>query len=740
MDLGPRTVVGAAAGACLVLAVGASTMDTAHARRAGPGKPLRVVSVSVDGLTQVALNQVIQIRFDRRVSRRSLTNGAISVLPLDRTTGATGDPRPGELRRRGNRVQFIPRLPTQARAGGPAGEFFPAGSPQDDAFENGSFRIGTDYVVRIAGRPEKPAATSASGAKLRRTVTTEFRTADGASPGDPPFLLETYADTPPLRMLFANPTDRVVEARRSYAVVGGTPSVPTDIHVTLFGTGIPLDPTTIRAPGAVQLIRVETPDGSGPTPVVGDALLEQDRNRMYLVFRPAEPLSERSTYALRVDESVTDLTGNYHVSDDPERARLTRAYEFLVDARRANPGVPVEFLAHPPVDLIFDWPPVSDADRGGVLKRNLLEIGDTRPWELDPRVFAVFTTVAAERPGTPPLVSEKRVQRRRPSLGRVTRVVTQLGLQGAEGAGQNVVIPFTLVQRRGRPPAFIEVQWGADHDLDGAIEEEEFSPATIDERDGRQTGATRKSRTRRGRARHQFVTAPGSGRSNATVWRSTTAVLGPSVFPLARIAYTPQGREIEDPDNPGSPLIQPGRGGAVIRLRTVRGRRASAWSLTAPFALINSSRPALTLDGARPGAPTLIDWTAFDADSEDANGNGVLDVQELEDRNGDGLLDTAPVAVAFDFHLLGSDDDPATLTAAQLADLDWLPCSRAAGLGDPDDGVPSSPAGLAYTFAWDSVGDGVVAGARVILRGRPFDAQRIHGPWVYLTEPLTVED
>ena len=65
----------------------------------------------------------------------------------------------------------------------------------------------------------------------------------------------------------------------------------------------------------------------------------------------------------------------------------------------------------------------------------------------------------------------------------------------------------------------------------------------------------------------------------------------------------------------------------------------------------------------------LVRWTAFDPDSEDANGNGLLDVEAGEDANQDGDLDDERVAVAFDYHRIEAGEDPAAMTAAALQAL-----------------------------------------------------------------------
>ena len=240
----------------------------------------------------------------------------------------------------------------------------------------------------------------------------------------------------------------------------------------------------------------------------------------------------------------------------------------------------------------------------------MLELGDTRPWEIDPRVFAIFTT-GSDAGGAPvgAAAPTGRAGRGR-SLARVARIVTPLGLQGLAGAGWNVIIPFTLAERRGRS-SLIEAQFGIDRNADGRIEEGEFAPANLHSHDGRARGETRRSHTTRHGARREFLTAPASGRSNSLAWNST-ADLDQGSYSRLRVLHTPQGRVIEDPNHPGQPMTVPGRGEIVFRIRAVRGRRrAGEWMQTAPFEWTTIGAPSLTIDGVTPGEPTFVEWSIF---------------------------------------------------------------------------------------------------------------------------------
>jgi len=126
----------------------------------------------------------------------------------------------------------------------------------------------------------------------------------------------------------------------------------------------------------------------------------------------------------------------------------------------------------------------------------------------------------------------------------------------------------------------------------------------------------------------------------------------------------------------------------------------------------------MTIDAVRSGSTIVADWTVSDADSEDVNGNGILDLGLGEDRNENGVLDTPRAGVAFDWYRLAPGEDPSKMSDVQIASLFWRACTRDAAVGDTDAMVlaPGQPpqgglvsgaegAGRSYSFAWDSVHD-----------------------------------
>jgi hypothetical protein len=362
---------------------------------------------------------------------------------------------------------------------------------------------------------------------------------------------------------------------------------------------------------------------------------------------------------------------------------------------------------------------------------------------------------------------------KRPRRPTVIAVDTPVGLQGADGAGANVVVAFRLYDRH-RRRSNVEVQYGWDRNGDGKITDgternqdgrsagqpDEYAPATEDVTDPRDSRAV--SPFLNPAKLRPFRSDRGNGAADVFVWKSAQDV---RTATLTKIEYalTPQGRRIPDPDNPGSFLFATGPDGsgtfAGVRLRArarPRHEKPGRWVYTEPFSLDNSGKPSMAIDAAASSssaAPStvLVNWTAFHPDSEDLNGNGVLDVALGEDTNWNGMLDPVHVGVAFDWHRLAPGEDPTTMTPAQLAALSWSPCTREIGVGDTDSldarpgvPVPTSgdlagvacapfPVGRHWVFAWDSAADVGATTDGFILRAAPFDQQRSVGATVYST-------
>jgi hypothetical protein len=356
----------------------------------------------------------------------------------------------------------------------------------------------------------------------------------------------------------------------------------------------------------------------------------------------------------------------------------------------------------------------------------------------------------------------------------VGRIESPLGLQGTRGAGGNVGIIFNLVDAT-RRKTDVEVQYGVDYNADGAISEDEYRIATEDRLDSRNT--------RKNKAPQLFTTAGDIGAAQQFVWKSLSDI-GTLRLLTLEYALDPQGRPKPDPDNPGSFLFATGPDGETpifagvrVRVRAVRTQKDPLtgqkkkiygdWAVSDSFGINNNNPPSMTIDSVVSNGvsvPTasdetvLINWTAYDPDSEDFNGNGELDVADGEDINGNGALNCERIGVAFDYHRLAASENPATMSADQIAALSWLPCTRKPGVGDtdslaaqpgvpippsgPDAGVCSAPPGVGrhWAFAWDSVSDVGTVYAKFIFRARPFDEKRENGGYSYLTNPVQLDN
>lgn len=326
--------------------------------------------------------------------------------------------------------------------------------------------------------------------------------------------------------------------------------------------------------------------------------------------------------------------------------------------------------------------------------------------------------------------------RRRVKPAKITRIDAPLGLQGAAGAGFGVPIPFRLRDQSFRP-CDVQMQYGVDRDGDGTVSDGEFRDATEFRLDPRNTRNDRKPQL--------FRAAADQGAAQAIVWRSDIDLGAARVVAGPRYALDPQGRYVRDPFDPSSYVIESVDPGVVIRLRavSVTGQKGP-WAATGSISVSGNHAPEMTIDALTDGAVVLADWSVSDADSEDRDGDGVLDLADGEDVNVNGVLDSGRVGVAFDWHRIAAGEVPANMTDAQLAALKWFPCTRRADVGDgdslvlapgraPEGGLPVAAPGAArsYVFAWDSAEDAGAAVDSYILRATPFDEQGEHGTTIY---------
>ena len=332
-------------------------------------------------------------------------------------------------------------------------------------------------------------------------------------------------------------------------------------------------------------------------------------------------------------------------------------------------------------------------------------------------------------------------------------VRTPLGLQGTAGSGERTVLPFVIADRSGRR-VDVDVEYGIDLDGDGVISDgtvdgkpSEYQRATHHRRDTRDTSRLKVKANGKTSITYRPARA---GASHAYVWNNLADLGRANVRNGSQILRDETGRVLLDPFDRTQPRFTDELPGIVLRLRAVRRggkRQQTDWVYTDAFSVDNSLAPVATVDGigaidTSSGVADLL-WTVYDDDSEDRNGNGLLDVLDFEDQNGNGQLDAAPVAVAFDHYRL-ADGESVPTSASALAALDWQPSTRAAGLGDSDIGVPSAPDGVGReaTFAWDfhaDLGGARFSAGRYLVRATPFDELGNVGQAAYLGEVLVID-
>ena len=392
-DRGARNGVVVFTAAGLTLAGAALVSAPPAAAKSRSNKGLLVQSISVAGDAGVPANTVIDVSFTAPVDPRTVSDAVLQVRGLNASHSGYTKQAFGSIQVTGNHVRFFPRLPGHLRRAD--GTYHPAGSPEDDALRNAGFAPATSYEMRVLGSPHGRPIRSVAGKALQRDAVARFSTAASA-PADRLWTTDTYADVPPPSFSFSNPPDRVPSAADQYTVRGGVTAVPTRTSATLFCTKVPLSPVSVRVSGNVEFTMIARDgDASQRRPVDGSVFVEQNFDTTRLDYAPRVALADRATFKLRVSSGVKDLTERFDFAVNPGRDRLRRIYEFLAEARRLSPQKPWEQLTDPPPEIADDWPALNEAGgeaKRGVLKANVLRLGDTSPDEIDPRTMILFTT------------------------------------------------------------------------------------------------------------------------------------------------------------------------------------------------------------------------------------------------------------------------------------------------------------------------------------------------------------
>jgi hypothetical protein len=385
-------LVGGAAAALAVAAV-----IPAEDATAAKAAVLKLTDINIGDFSGVAQNAVIEMTFTQAVDPATVNSASLQMRAQNSTKTGFSIEVPGSFQVAGSVVRYYPRLPTHLRdPGDPLGGFYQPGTTRDNAIANAGFQPNRNHQVIVVGAPSFSAIRSLGRRPLNRTYKVNFATSP-ETPKNEAFTIDSYIDAPPPGFKFSNPPDKVASVTDQYARNGGTQNVPSAVAATLFGNKVPLSPATVRqSNNVVMTLLSRAGDTSFRKVMQGTPFLEQNFDTVRLVYQPRFPLPDMSSYALRVTNGVKDLTEVYQFTNNAERLNLRQIYEFLVAARALNPGVPPSQLADPPVEYIVTgnpettWP--SDPVERGILKTNVLALGDTYPDEVDPRVMTLFTT------------------------------------------------------------------------------------------------------------------------------------------------------------------------------------------------------------------------------------------------------------------------------------------------------------------------------------------------------------
>ena len=296
---------------------------------------LYVVDIDLDGRDGVSLNVPMTIEFSEFVLPSTIRHDTIQV----RLGPRYGIQSFGDFKVAGNIVTFFPQLPTEA-----------------DLSDSG-FQPQSTYRVTVVGSPKVNQVKSYTGRPLVRSYVGSFATAAATSPDL--FTTDTYRDDPPPAVSFSNPVEQIPWS--APYVAGGAKDVPTDAQIVLVLNKVPLLPSTITT-NNVSLRMINRLGVPQNRPIQGTPTLEQSFDGVRLTFIPTFPLADQATYVLRIENRVTDLTGNYDLRDNDGNGT----------------GKPNR------VDLR------SRAESG--LEPDLMAFALANPDEIDPRTFLIFTT------------------------------------------------------------------------------------------------------------------------------------------------------------------------------------------------------------------------------------------------------------------------------------------------------------------------------------------------------------
>ena len=331
------------------------------------------------------------------------------------------------------------------------------------------------------------------------------------------------------------------------------------------------------------------------------------------------------------------------------------------------------------------------------------------------------SVVAACLVGTIALDAAGGARRRRPPRPVVSDVrIGDGGVVVTSEASPDVVVRFRLSARR-RMSVPLRFEVGVDDDVNGHVDEDEFSSVVLDVDDPRGTSLPGSPKRRGNTAR--FEASP-EGVEHVAVWRARADFLqGRHLAAVPELAWTRPDEFTFVPSTRPVLRISPRRGTADARA----------------FEYDGNSAPVLTLESVEPGLATVLRGRAADADSEDLNGDGNLDPIDGEDRNGDGVLQAAPLDVRAWWVRVPADFDPSPLSPAELLGLGWRPCTWAWEANPPS--VPGSyatPSGGPVIYRWGAEQDAPGEAGPFLVGMRVYDPQRSSSEFRVFPAPVVI--
>lgn len=304
------------------------------------------------------LNDPISLDFSNLVDLSSADLNTISFQVLDQNgTPLSEQPtgrfelgvRPGDTSP-GRRLQFVPRFPT------------------NDTYDNGGFRPGRTYLVRlVAGsRVNGTVLRDQSGRGLDRAETFRFTTADGTAPAQ---LFRNRLPGGPRRLDFT-----ITPSPDGGVALNKLGSPPVELRLTF---DQPLNPNSANVPTALDtnplrrsindrgriFLEYNDPEFGNNTWIPADVELEvNDLERSVVLLRPVGVLPNNAEVRVIVENTLEDISGESNVAN--------AAYSRVFATFRTRPDYQPQFDA-----LVEEFRTAEQIDQNAPFLEPFAEIG-----------------------------------------------------------------------------------------------------------------------------------------------------------------------------------------------------------------------------------------------------------------------------------------------------------------------------------------------------------------------------